>query len=445
MALSEPSFRRQILALSREEFLAFLVDLWEARGWDTEHSAGTVRLTDPGTRSEKTLYPVLSPEDVPREAAIVVLVTESDAVETPTDVNIYDLTDLYEMTKWGVERDVSEMLLASHLSLEPAETEDDASDSESSTQATRDSTQSDEKHKKSDGNQRQSTESPDNSTDEGGDEQKPTTRRAVLFGGGVLVGGLGVLAVTVGAGRGISVAAPGVTRDGVVDPEALADAHVDVLADTSYSLRYDYLDTSANRQLAAHLSMDLSLADDRSFLTRIGTAGPNAPRLFGEPPASRVYWSDGTEYLAQRPDEETFEYLTFEPNGYVGTWEYWAQSIPFGGTPQGRPVRYYRTLFEAIPTKLVGRETIQGETRYRVSSDDTAELERASLDEVVSRDAQDISLTALIDEAGLVCSVMLQYTETIRDATFDQWQQIDYSAVGDTTVERPDWYDRATE
>jgi len=228
-----------------------------------------------------------------------------------------------------------------------------------------------------------------------------------------------------------------VTGEGVRDPTALAAAHASAIRDVSYSLSTTQVRHGADRALRSYLSMDLAQAADRSFLARVATAGPDGPKFLGNTPATGVYWSDGDVHLAKIPSDGESTFHSFvPPMGYVGTWKYWAWLVPFGGMYFSGPQRYYSTVFEAIPTRLVERRLTADGPVYRVEG--RAARSPSSLETVGASGVRDVTLRASIDRDGVVRSFDASYGALFDGDRVDVRRTIEYADVGSTTVGRPD-------
>lgn len=228
--------------------------------------------------------------------------------------------------------------------------------------------------------------------------------------------------------------APGVTEEGVTGPSALARAHTDALAETSYRLVVNRTVRYANGTLRESLRVNLSLAADRGYLVHTATAGPAAPVFLGTPPANATFWSNGTTYLRRLGRDGTTTYNSFEPREGAGTWQYWARTVPFGGGT-GNPRDFFEDTFETVETRLVGTEN---ETAYLLVGETATE----PLDEEYA-DPRNLSLRASVTPEGMVRSLTLRYEATVEGRTVTVVRTLRYEDVGETTAPRPPWYERA--
>lgn len=461
------TFRTKFLAFSRDEAVAFVADLWRARGWSVEERGGRLLLRQSTSGRVRTLYVLAnsSDETIPDDADMVIVSTDAPRDHVPDDVESIDPATLYQMTKYAVESEERKRLLDIHF--DDIQPETVASDDElvntSENQETGantnsvDSVASDESlDAVSEESSNVGLESNEDSTVETranrdtvdrrtGDEatDSPDTdrvsRRMILLTSGALIAGIGSLVATkFSIDTEPPVEPPGLTDEGVVDPTALAEGHAAEIQDRSYALGLTVVVSDAERSLRSYLSMDLALAADRTYLTRVSTNGPEAPGFLGSPPATAVFWSDGDVYLSQFSPEETEAFTEFEPaNGFAGKWQYWARTVPFGGTLQSRPEQYFQTIFDAIPTRLVERQRIDGTDRYRLANDGSQLRTSSNLNEPGVSQVRDARLDAVVDHRSVVRSFELQFVAQKDGDRVVFYRTVDYSALGETTVERP--------
>jgi hypothetical protein len=230
--------------------------------------------------------------------------------------------------------------------------------------------------------------------------------------------------------------APGLTADGVESPEALADGHAASLSNRSYQLAVNRTVRYENGTLREQLLLDLSVAADRSYVVETGTAGPEAPVFLGTPPARAVFWSNGSVYARQLTRDNETTYTEFQPTDGAGTWRYWARTVPFGGqlaSPRG----FIETTFASVPVRITRRVPAGETVTYWVAGNQaTGPLSDVS-------DPQAVDLRARVTTSGLMRSLTLSYVGTMDGETVTVRWTVRYEDVGNTTVERPAWIDRA--
>ena len=236
---------------------------------------------------------------------------------------------------------------------------------------------------------------------------------------------------------------PGVSSGRVLSPTALGRAHARAIENESYVLTAERTVRYANGTLHSRLALDLAIEADRTFLVHVSTAGPGAPVFLGRPPAEAAYWSDGTTYLRRLTRDGETTYNAFgPPSTWVGTWSYWANSVPFGGR-DNRPSTFYASLFTAVPTEVTGRTTVEDTPVLRIEDRDGRAFSEASFPGGIES-VRDLSMVALVDDDGLVRSLDLRYAGNVDGEPVRVHRTVRYESVGSTSVERPSWYDRAT-
>jgi hypothetical protein len=422
MAPSRRAVRRGFADLSTDDRLAFLADLYEEQGWQVER--GTAELTVRRAPGEPSRTVRISDGRASPDADADVVVHTGDAVagDGPADVSVVDPGDLYERLRYGIDNEASERLTRDYFGDIPAGADASGSAGERGTAG------------RSSPGSRPAAETGDDE----GPPARGRTRRSLLVVAGMALGAGGTLGATrLLSGTG-AVDAPGLSSDGVTDPARLAAAHVGHIGDRSYSLNVDHVRRGDTLDVRSAYGLDLALSAERSYLATVSTTGPEAPMLLGEPPASSVFWSNGEVYYVDHaPDADGGVNAFTPPNGFVGTWRYWATLFAFGGVLGSSPERYYADLFAAVPTRLVERADPAGHTGHRVVATNATPV--APLDRVAGGAVSAVDLSALIAESGLVRSLDLTYRATVDGAATRVRRRIDYAGIGQTSVPRPDW------
>lgn len=234
---------------------------------------------------------------------------------------------------------------------------------------------------------------------------------------------------------------PGVSEDGVELSGRLGEAHDRAIDGRSYVMTSNRTVRYANGTLSSTIATRVALDEDRQFLARVATAGPDAPVLLGRPPATAVYWSDGTTYLRRLTRDGRTTHAEFEPpESWIGGWWYWVSTVPFGGR-DSRPETFYAALFSAVPTRLAGRTSVEGTTVFRLEADGVQPVDDGFPGDVSS--VRNVTLVAHVDGDGLVRTLDLRYAGTLDGEPVRVHRTVRYRHVGSTTVDRPAWYDRA--
>ncbi|MFB6236406.1 MAG: hypothetical protein ABEH81_08600 [Halopenitus sp.] len=495
MPVDATAFSEQLATLSAGAATALVADLWSARGRDVEQTDGRLVLDATSTAPAETLAVVTDGSDTPPTRGVDTVVTTVDHrdLDVPPNADVVGPEDLFQLLKFGVEPDHGERLLAEYFENLPAEFErstpahpDSTTDSwvaDGNTVVDADGTATEGADgtatEVADGKavadadvtiaeavegtaaeaaeaaDEAAVENPGGNTPENGrestgteaaDTMAPTespsrtpTRRALLLTGGAVVAGLGAaIATGVTTNAQPTVAAPGVTAGGVVDATSLGAAHVDGIAERSYSLALDLRISGVDERLRSYLAMDLGLTADRTCRTRVSTSGEEAPKFLGEPPATAEFWSNGETHLVNYEPAATESFTEFQsPDGFVGTWKYWAWAIPFGGTLGSRPSGYFETVFDAVPTRLVERRETADGPLYRVANDGRELTSPSSLNEPGASNVRNVRLDALIDSRGVVRSFELDFAAELDGEPAEFSRRMAYTAFGETTVERP--------
>jgi hypothetical protein len=237
---------------------------------------------------------------------------------------------------------------------------------------------------------------------------------------------------------------PGVSADGVVNPERLAFAHDQAVGNTSYRLRSNRSTYFGNDSLRSRIDLDLRLDRNRTYLTAVETAGPRGPVILGRPPARARYWANGTLYASRidRDGDVTYS-LTRADRSPFATWQYWSGTAAFGGESSYRANRYEQ-MFRAIPTRVVGNRTVNGTTVYVLEGRRPGDSGfTAGPADAVGPSGPHPALRATVTEDGLIRSVHLRYRAYDDGDEYDVDWRITYRELGNVTVGAPPWLDRA--
>ncbi|WP_276261256.1 DUF7537 family lipoprotein [Haloglomus litoreum] len=237
---------------------------------------------------------------------------------------------------------------------------------------------------------------------------------------------------------------PGVTAEGVVNPERLALAHDQVLENRSYRLRSNRSTYFIDDSVRSRIDLDLRLDRNRTYLAAVETAGPRGPVILGRPPARARYWANGTLYASRitRDGEVTYS-LTRADQSPFATWQYWSGTAAFGGESNYRASRY-EAIFQAIPTRVVGNRTVDGTTVYVLEGRRPSDSGfTAGPADAVGPSGPGPALRATVTEDGLVRSLHLRYRAYHDGDEYDVDWRISYRALGNVTVGEPPWLDRA--
>ncbi|GAA0277506.1 DUF7537 family lipoprotein [Halobacterium noricense] len=208
-----------------------------------------------------------------------------------------------------------------------------------------------------------------------------------------------------------STLAPGLTESGVTDAWALAQAHRDSLANTTYTERSQHT-VRANGTLRRAVTTTLRQGQGDRYVYERYAHGTAA--LF---PNLTVFRNDST--LVQR---------TAYDNGTV------AYSGPeAAATPATDRYGNVYAVLSASPTTVEEAVAHNGTTRYRVMS--TGPPTNSSAYAGVSN----YTMTALVGPDGLVHEYTISYAETRGGQTVTVSTAVQFTARGKTVVQPPEW------
>lgn len=222
--------------------------------------------------------------------------------------------------------------------------------------------------------------------------------------------------------------APGVTTEGVVNRLALGAAHNDTLRGTSYTVKYHLAVRFPNG--TTYSGFDAVTRVDSTH-TRVRTTVRHVSGAVKQ----RSYWTDGAR---------TGQFTTYR-NGTTTA----ATGNQSDGTLNqvfARPGEKYAIfLFQNATTRLAGNSTRNGSTLYRVIATNLTSRQIGLLPSFNPPRTANATVHALIDDRGFVHQYNTTYqTTTDSDVTVTVTSSIRYTNVSTTTVNRPEWYENAT-
>jgi hypothetical protein len=225
--------------------------------------------------------------------------------------------------------------------------------------------------------------------------------------------------------------APGLTGQGVTNAFALGEAHVAALDDISYTMQENFSVTYQNgtdyrqRGVVAQLAAN----DSRYYVSR-STLGP---QIYEDGTVVYSVWSNGSRVIrAQRVNRSTTYSM---PRGVDREPVRPRQLI----NPANRE-QIYR-LFGSVETRVTDREQRNGTMVYRVEA--TNVTNPTAFERFKRQNPENFSMVAHIDSEGLVREYRLNYTATVNGSPVRVNRRARYTNLGNTTVERPPWYDEA--
>lgn len=218
---------------------------------------------------------------------------------------------------------------------------------------------------------------------------------------------------------------PGLSASGVTDAEAFAAAHEESLANRSYTYTREATVTAVNGSQLGNWTEYAQVGPERLRFnnTQTGTGVNVAGHAIDD---IRIY-TNGSVTLIDADGSD--DYRRKAGRGFAANT---FSSASF--------------LVDAFNTTETSVTTVErdGQTWYRV----TAAPENETFtyrypDETVEIRATDLSTTALVSPSGLVTNFTHEYDFERGSVSGHRTMEIRYSAVGETTVERPSWYDEA--
>lgn len=227
--------------------------------------------------------------------------------------------------------------------------------------------------------------------------------------------------------------APGLAPTGIVDALELSEAHERFLRNRSETVRLTRTNRYPNGTLRDRTVQVTRVAANRDrFHTILSVEGPEA-RFFG-PGGRGEYWSDGERMLQRLVRSNRTSYSVTEPEDYEP--ELSSSLIP---SPGGGRVYFLVTLGSY---RVTHRWVQNGTEMYRIVATRVTDSDNIAASETVDN-VRNVSLRMVIDERGVLRRFVLEYTAERTGTTLNVRLTGEHRAIGTTTVDRPDWYDRA--
>ncbi|WP_058826052.1 hypothetical protein [Haloferax sp. Q22] len=413
----------------------FLADLWTARGWETTVEDRLV-VARRGDRTERLAIGSrprfsLSPS-VPDEATVVVALGDPERIRraTPDDTRVLSLDDLYELVRYGLPDGRGDDLVADHFGVRLADLPADGGAGGAG-----------------------------GAEDAGGARTGPFASLlppallslpvapllfvALLLAAVVVTagsGGVPVLGDALGGQQPSSptpaaattpeptptpeprTVAPGVTTAGVENATLLAAAHRRAAANRSYRWTLGYRESIAGDETGREVEV-VHVEAPHVYVSEVQRAG--RLRAFPRPTASEDAYADGTTRYARRPTEpDGVAARVLDPDVRDGT-----------GRQASRAARYLDWYLSTDETS-VARVT----TPANASVENEVALYRIEGRGTDFPRSRGYRVEAVVEEGGFVRSMRVTY-ETRDGLGVEVW--FAYDAVGETTVTRPAWLDRA--
>ncbi|MFC7131026.1 hypothetical protein [Haloferax chudinovii] len=424
-----------IRAASPSDRRRFLADLWAARGWATTVESHLV-VARRGDRTDRLAVVSRSrfrpSPSVPAEATVVVALGDPARTRraAPNDARILSVDDLYDLVRYGLPEGRGDDLVADHFGVRLADLPggdggaggaDDSGGAFASLRRRLSSLSS--------------------------LPVAPLVFVALLVAAVVVTagpGGVPVLGEAFGGQQPPSstpaatttsepmptpesrAVAPGVSTAGVENATRLAAAHRRAAANRSYRWTLGYRESIAGDETGREVEV-VRVEAPNVYVSEVGRAGQL--RAFPRPTASEDSYADGTTRYARRPAE---------PDG-VAARVLDADVRDGPGRQASRAARYLEWYLSADETSV---------TRVERAANAAAEPEPElgpALYRIEGRGtdfprSRGYRVQAVVEEDGFVRSMRVTY-ETRDGLGVEVW--FAYDAVGETTVTRPAWLDRA--
>ncbi|WP_135825349.1 hypothetical protein [Halorussus ruber] len=217
---------------------------------------------------------------------------------------------------------------------------------------------------------------------------------------------------------------PGVNESGITDPLALVEAHQRTLENVSYTLSTSMTYRRPNGTLVGQGYTVTQVAPGANSYYAVSTQTvENDTRWFVGERYDLAVWANETDSVSARkvPDEETtYHWTSRERAGFEPTsqWELLYAAFGDGGG------------------EVVGQVERDGTTLTKIVSTPSDEETPVRLQ---------YTFTVLVDSQGVVHSMQTLHRTIFEDRPVVVSRTIQVSEMGNTTVERPAWYQRAVE
>jgi hypothetical protein len=221
---------------------------------------------------------------------------------------------------------------------------------------------------------------------------------------------------------GPTVLAPGLTDAGVTDPGRLAEAHAAVLADRSFTARQATVQRYLNGTVQSRSERVVRMGPDRRQFYSLSI------RQSRENDDWRLeQWANGSHVLQVSTTDDRTEYAVLRG-------------------PEGQP-RSPRSLFPDNATNSGGIGRLLALVDPTVAASRTVDgLQRHTLSVRADEDSppwlEDLRMTAIVDERGLVLAYSVSYTVTRDDEELRVTVEFTITEVDSTIVSRPSWAGR---
>lgn len=220
---------------------------------------------------------------------------------------------------------------------------------------------------------------------------------------------------------------PGLSEEGVTDPLALVSAHRQTLENTSYVVSTTTTYRRPNGTLLAQSTTAVRVAPGaESYYATTSQTGANETRPLGIEHYDIEVWANETHAVAARhfPDAEPTYRQTSRSDAVMEPTSQW---------------ELLYAVFGSTETAVVGQLERDGTTLFRVVS--TPATDDANATGPASELRYEFS--ALVDSQGVVHSIQMTQRTDIEDRPAIVSRTVHVSEIGNTTVERPSWFEQA--
>lgn len=233
--------------------------------------------------------------------------------------------------------------------------------------------------------------------------------------------------------------APGLTERGIEEVSALTDAHRERLGDESLTIDSLTVERYENGSVRKRTNMTTRTAANRTrYRVAVNTTEPNW--LSGTDGEGEL-WANGTHVFRAHATNGTTTYSLAFDSTVADPREYL-----FGDLTNSERLLVAFAAFENERVQRVDGGNATVPKRYRVTATDLAHPDFLGPDDAEARNA---TLGAVIETDGpesetFVREYTLRYETTVEGETVSVTERVRFSNVGETTVERPAWYDGPT-
>lgn len=220
---------------------------------------------------------------------------------------------------------------------------------------------------------------------------------------------------------------PGLSEEGVTDPLALVSAHRQTLENTSYVVSTTTTYRRPNGTLLAQSATAIRVAPGaESYYATTTQTVENETRPLGVEHYDIEVWANETRAVTARhfaDDDPTYR-QTARSDAVMEPTSQW---------------ELLYAVFGSTETDVVGQLERDGTTLFRVVSTPATD----DLNATGPASELRYEFTALVDSQGVVHSVQMSQRTDIEDEPAIVSRTVHVTEIGNTTVERPEWFEQA--